>query len=409
VPVDRPRFRALCRERPRAELVTFVAALQEARGRPVDRLGDGRLRVHTPAGVREVCVRSPGGYRTHGLDGADRAVVLGVLGTDDPQVQGLDDLHRELCYAVDRVDARRLVTDHLGRDPETLLDPAPSGDPAGSGRRRLSPRWPDLGLSPRLALVLLGGCLLLVGVVAAVGAPGTLGLPTTDASAEPVEPPETGELNRSRLAAADSEPGSPSVDGYPAGVSAAGTVDPRVVSRVHRVYLDGRSYTAQLRYREYKNGTLAGQYTERLRVANESHYASRVRSTGTLEGAPMRVAATDTYADGSREYLRKNGDRWSLAVRDGDPFLPRVRDYLAWKFSVNETAIERTPAGVRVHFAGEAYGTSTPVTGSAVVTEEGLVRSLRRSHELESGARVVVTLNTTQVGETSVEQPAWVP
>lgn len=410
VPVNRSRFRTLCRERPRADLVAFVAALEEARGRGVDRLGDGRLRVHTPTGARELCVRSPGEYRAHGPDGADRVVVLGALGAEDSQVRDLDDLHRELCYAVDRADARRLVTAHFDRDPGALPDPAPSGDPTAGSRRRLSPGWPDLGLRPRLALVLLGGCVLLVGVAAAVGVPGTLGLPATDASAEPVEPLETGEIDEGRLAsAADGAGGQSSVDGYPAGISAAGAVDPRVVSRVHRVALDGRSYTANLRYREYENGTLTGRYTERLRVANESHYVSRVTSTGTLEGAPMRVAATDRYADGSREYIRKNGDRWSLAVRDGDPFLPRVRDYLAWKFSVNETAVERTSTGVRVRFAGDAYGTSTPVTGSAVVTEEGVVRSLRRSHRLEGGLRVVVTLNTTQVGETSVEQPAWVP
>jgi len=252
----------------------------------------------------------------------------------------------------------------------------------------------------------LGICVL-VGVAAVVGIPGVLGLPATGGTPDPVEPVTPGANQPTPVP--DGGAGQASVEDYPAGVSANGTVDPRVVSRVHRVYLDGRSYTARLRYREYENGSLAGQYTEVLRVKTESHYASQVTSTGTLKGAPMQVATADTYADGSTQYLRKNGDQWSLAVRDGDPFLPRVRSYLAWKFSVNDTAVERVPGGVSVRFAGDAYGTSAPVTGSALVTEEGLVRSLRRSYELESGTRVVVTLNTTQVGETTVEKPAWAP
>jgi hypothetical protein len=403
VPVDRSHFRALCRSRPRADLVAFVAALEEARGRRVDRLGDGRLRVHAPAGLREVAVRLPGEYGADGRDGKD-AVVLGVLDTDDPRVRDLDDLHRELCYAVDRPDARRLVATHFDCDPGTLPDPTPPRDRDAADRRLPSPGWP--GVRSGVALAVLGVCVLAVGVAAAVGVPGVLGSPAADASSDPVEPVG---VDGSRLTPV---PGGGAAqapaDDYPSGISADGAVDPRVVSRVHRVTLDDRSYTARLRYREYENGTLAGRYTERIRVENESHYASRVTSTGTLEGSPMRIATADTYADGSRQYVRANGDRWSLTVRDGDPFLPRVRNYLAWKFSVNDTAVERTPAGVRVRFAGEAYGTDAPVTGSAVVTDGGVVRSLRRSYRLESGTRVVVTLNTTNVDETAVEKPAWV-
>jgi len=408
VPVDRSRFRTLCRDRPRGDLVEFVAALEEARGRAVDRLGDGRLRVHTPTGPREVAVRLPGEFGASGLDGADRAVVLGALDTDDPRVRDLDDLHRELCYAVDRADARRLVATHFDCDPGALPDPTPRRDRGGKKRRPLPVGWPDSGLAPTAALAALGLCVLVVGVAAAVGGAGTLGLPAADDGTDPVEPVGVGD---SRLTPVPDggvgEERQASAGEYPRGVSPDGTVDPRVVSRVHRVTLDDRSYTARLRYREYENGSLAGRYTEVIRVENESHYASRVASNGTLEGAPMRIATTDIYADGSTEYVRKDGDRWSLTVRDGDPFLPRVRNYLAWKFSVNDTAVERTGAGVRVRFAGEAYGTGVPVTGRAVVTEDGLVRSLRRSYELESGTRVVVTLNTTRVGETTVEKPPW--
>ncbi|MEF8906776.1 MAG: hypothetical protein V5A13_02845 [Haloarculaceae archaeon] len=406
MPVDRSQFRALCRGRPRRDLVAFVAAIEEARGRSVDRLGDGRLRVHAPAGSREVVVRQPGEYGASGLDGADRAVVLGALDTDDPRVRDLDDLHRELCYAVDRPEARQLVATHFDRDPRTLPGPTPHHNRPESGRWLPTPDWPGPGVPWAAALAALGVCVLVVGVAAAVGATGVLGSPAANTSADPVEPVE---VDGSRLTpAADGGVGQQSVDDYPSGVSPDGAVDPRIVSRVHRVTLDDRSYTARLRYREYRNGELAGRYTEVLRVQDESHYASRVTSTGVLEGAPMRIATADSYADGSTEYVRKDGDRWSLTVRDGDPFLPRVRSYLAWKFSVEETTVERVPVGVRVRFAGEAYGTSTPVTGYAVVTEEGLVRSLRRSYELESGTRVVVTLNTTNVGETTVEKPAWV-
>ena len=405
MPVDRSHFRALCRKHQPGELVGFVAALAEARDRAVDRLGDRRLRVHAPDGPREVVVRSPGEFGAGGLGGADRAVVLGVLDTDDPRVRDLDDLHRELCYAVDRPDARRLVATHFDRDPGALPDPTPPRDRGGGDRRLPSPGWLESGVPSAVALATLGVCVLVLGVAAAVGVPG--GPPAADAGADPVEPVGIGEAQLTPVPEVGT--GQASAEDYPTGISPSGAVDPRVVSRVHRVTLDGRSYTARLSYREYGNGTLSGRYTEVIRVENESHYASRVASNGTLEGAPMRIATADIYADGSREYVRDNGDRWSLTVRDGDPFLPRVRNYLAWKFSVEETTVEPSPAGVRVRFAGEAYGTGTPVTGSALVTERGLVRSLRRTYELESGTRVVVTLNTTQVGETTVEKPAWVP
>ncbi len=407
MPVDRSHFRALCRERPRGDLLGFVAALEEARGRAVHRLGDARLRVEGPGLSREVVVRSPSEYGADGLAGADRAVVVGVLDTDDPRVRDLDDLHRELCYAVDRPDARQLVAAHFERNPGELPDPTPPRHRTARDRRLPVSGWLEPGLTPTAVAAVLGVCVLVVAVAVAVGGPGALGLTAADTGPEPVEPVG---VDDSRLTPVpDSVAGQPSTEDYPSGVSADGTVDARVVSRVHRVYLDGRSYTARLNYREYVNGTLAGRYTERIRVKNESHYASRVTTTGTLEGSPMRVAAADIYADGSREYVRKNGDRWSLTVRDGDPFLPRVRSYLAWKFSVNDTVVERTPPGVRVRFDGEAYGTGVPVTGSAVVTEGGLVRSLRRTYELEGGTRVVVSLNTTNVGETTVEKPAWVP
>lgn len=383
-----------------------MAALEEARSRTVDRLGDSRLRVHTLTGTHDVTVCLPGEYRTGGLGGADRVVVLGVLDADDHRVRDIDDLHRELCYAVDRSDARRLVAAHFDRDPGTLPDPTPPRDRAAGGRGRPAQGWPGPGSQSNLALAVLGVCVLLVGVVAAVGVPGALGLPAADASSAPVEPVE---VSGSQLTpAADGRAGQAAVDDYPSGVSPTGTVDPRVVSRVHRVSLDGRSYTTRLRYREYVNGSLAGQYTEQIRVENESHYATRVASTGSLEGAPMRIAAADIYADGSTEYIRKDGDKWSLTVRDGDAFLPRVRSYLAWKFSVNGTTVEQTSAGVRVRFAGEAYGTDAPVSGGAVVTDEGVVRSLHRTYELESGTRIVVSFNTTRVGETTVEAPAWV-
>ena len=405
VPVDRSQFRALCRERPRRDLVAFVAGLEEARGRAVDRLDDGCLRVHTSTGSRDVAVRSPGEFHAGGTEGADHAVVIGVLDAGDPRVRDLDDLHRELCYAIDRSDARRLVTTHFDRDPGTLPDPTPLRAQAADGRRPPLAGWPRPALSSSRALAVLGLCVLLVGAVAAVGVPGVLGPPATDDSTDPVEPVGVAE---SRLAPApDDGTGQAAADDYPAGIVADGTVDPRVVSRVHRVYLDDRPYTAHLHYREYENGTLAGRYTERIRVVNDSHYASRVATTGDLEGAPMRVAASDTYADGDRQYLRANGDRWSVGIRDGDRFLPTVRSYLARQLSVNVTGVDRTAQGVRVTFDGDAYGTETAITGHALVTEEGLVRSLRRTHELDSGTRVVVMFNTTDVGETTVEVPEW--
>lgn len=397
MPVDRSGFRALCRTRSRESLVGFVAALEEARGRRVERFGEARLRVRGPAGARTVAVRTPADSTD--LE-ADEVVVLGTVG--EPDVRDLDDLHRELCYALDRPDARRLVADHFDRDPETLPDPQPGG-PAGDTDGGWLPglgRLDELpGSAGTLALALVA--VLALAAVAA-GAAGLPGLGGVDPATEGVEPVG---VDGDRLTPVPDERASPAV--YPDGLSRDGTVEPRVVSRVHRVYLDDRSYTARLSYREYDNGSLAGRYTEVIRVVNDSYYASRVATEGNLTVSPMRVAAADTYADGSTQYVRANGDRWSFAVRDGDPFLPTVRNYLAWKLSMNATAVERTPAGFRVSFAGEAYGTQVPVTGSALVSEQGLVRSLRRSYE-RNGTRVVVVFNTTAVGETTVEAPEWV-
>jgi len=63
----------------------FVAGLAQARGRAVDRLGDGRLRVHTPIGPREIAVRLPGTYRADGAGDAD-GVVVATRTAFDPEL-----------------------------------------------------------------------------------------------------------------------------------------------------------------------------------------------------------------------------------------------------------------------------------------------------------------------------------
>jgi hypothetical protein len=379
-----------------------VADLEAARGRTVECVGDGRLSVRTADGTRLIVV-SPADPGRHA--DADEVVVRGEPA--GPRAVGPDELHRRLCYAVDREEGRRLVRTHLDRDPEAF-------DPPGSDRDRPA----ETGGSRAVRLV-AGVVLLAVAVGAAaalaVGAGGLPGLPgeaATDREPTPVQPVAVATAAPGRttpVAAPERAIATDSAVDYPPGLSADGIADYGRLVRAHRRALAGDAYTVSVSYREFVNGRQTARYTERLTVANGTHYSSRTRQVGRFERPPMRVAGADEYADGSRLYVRTDDRVRVSPVRGSDPYLSTLDRYLGWHLSVNESAVESRADGYRVYVADDPYPTIDNATGVAVVSEDGLIRSLRRQYDRPySPVRVELRIEVRRVDAATVERPAWV-
>jgi len=403
--------------------VGLVAGLETARGRAVDRLGDGRLRVETPGGVRRVAVRRPG----EGVPAeADRVVRLGVdAGADrqespDRRVSDVDDLHRELRYAVDRPTASRLVADHLDVDPTAT---GGSGAPGG--------RWSGPSVAV-LAAVLC--CLIGVGVVAGTAAVGDGWAPvdrsgggdTTGAGAvTPVQPVAVGDAEAARDrgfgdtgggAVVGEERSGAGVDPAPSvrGLDSGGVGDAWALSAAHRAALADRSYTLRVTYLAFENGSLVGRYTEVIQVEDGSHYRADVDGFGDYGPKPGSIAGADVYADGETRYVRNGGTVRTAPTITGAPFLPTTRRYLGRWLSVEWSAVVATEDGYEVRFAGDPHPAVTNVSGTAEVTEEGVIRSLRReyrrtgSERTGGGTQMMLTLRLSGVDNTTVERPEWV-
>jgi hypothetical protein len=424
---------------------SFVAGLYAARGRTVEREGD-RLVVSTGDRTRRVAVLDEASWTGTVPADADAAVVAADLDDPTPTVTDAASLHQQLLYAVDRADASALLDSHFGRSPESLSSPTVAtvaetgGDSStASGQEtettdrgdRVASRLPD---DPRLAVVTLAvvGCLLLSGVLFAIGglaAGGTSStepaLPATTTAVEPsgtddIEPAAPDE-RRTRVSTESPRNDSSAtvtwadaVPAFPPGVTSEGIADERDLVAAHRSILEDNSYHLTLTYREFVDGHATGVHVERIRVASDSRYVVSTTRTGEFHSVPRTIADADRFANGSALFQRED-DRVRVKPlrRDAsDPFLDDVARYLRWYLSVGNAAVEapsRVDGGLyRITTTGDPYPGVQNATGTAFVTDRGLVRDIRRVHDLRSrDVRVVVRMRVTGVGETAVRRPPW--
>lgn len=439
---SRAQFVSVCATATIDAFRSFVAGLYEARGRTVEREGD-RLVVSTGARARRVAVLDGAAWTGTVPADADAAVVGADLDDPAPVVTDAVDLHQQLLYAVDRTEAAALLESHFDCQPESLASPAdPTGTGTGDAPSTASGRETEtagsrLSDGSRLfAVVALAvvGCLLLSGVLLAVGglAAGEAGsdpepaLPATVTAVDPsaaddigtAAPAERRTRVSTELPREDGSVTGPRADTlppFPPGVTPEGIADERDLVEAHRSLLENNSYQLTLTYREFVDGHATGVYVERIRLANGSRYVVSTTRTGEFHSVPRSTTDADRFANGSALFQRE-GDRVRvkpLGRNPSDPFLDDVTRYLGWYLSVRNAAVEapsRVDGGLyRITTTGDPYPGVQNATGTAFVTDRGLVRDIRRAHDLPSGGvRVVVRMRVTGVGETAVRRPPWV-
>lgn len=202
----------------------------------------------------------------------------------------------------------------------------------------------------------------------------------------------------------------------PPGVSDSGELDERVLAETTMAQLHNRSYRVTLIYREFVDGEPRGVYSEIIRVESGREYRADVTRAGEFARAPPSIAENDRYANGtvSRRYEDNETTVTSGALSPTDPFRDEIAQYLRWYLSVEDSYItDRAGTGdattYRVNIDGDPYAGVANTTGSALVSRDGLVWSVRRSYDdpYHDGVWAVVTIRITGVGSTTAPEPDW--
>lgn len=210
------------------------------------------------------------------------------------------------------------------------------------------------------------------------------------------------------------------------GVSPGGIEDPGALETAHEAVLRNRSYRWSTRtvYR-YENGTVLFRSTFERRVdpANDTYAFTKVRH-GV---GPRRDATDESWANATSVFERRVVDGEVTFDRHDRPdrretvhgggivsLLAEVDPDVIGKRQANGTTeyvlvsrnVTRTIGAGAVDAAPAEPGRLV-----AVVTREGLVRSVRLTRVVErDGAEVTMYANTTVTGidDTTVERPDWV-
>lgn len=410
MPVAAAEFVTLCRRVDHEDLVGFVAALFEARGRTVDRPEPGSGADLRLDGSRAVLV---GRDRPAAVPEAVDVVV--VADTDQEELagvrtHGVADLHEWLLYAVDRDAAETLLAAHLGADPDLLPGPAAGTDAVD-----------DHGSGPVLVGTVVVAAVAVVGLVVGLAVLGTGGTPPVDGAAgTPVaaETPGDGtgptaaareQLNRS-IAASDPTAARAirSADTPPPGLSWSGGFDAGELGRAHASVMRERPYRLVLTYSELDGTNATGTYTETVRVANATRYVTTRTVSGRLRTGPHRVTDGVSYADGSRRLVRDGSEARLARLSERDRFATDAERLVRWSLSTENVSVDaRDDEGFRyvIRASDDPYPGVTNATARAVVTPAGLVESLRWTYT-DNGGRVRTTLRV-EPGPVTVQRPAW--
>ena len=196
------------------------------------------------------------------------------------------------------------------------------------------------------------------------------------------------------------------------GVTADGAVDETVLAERTAAALTNHSYRFVAVYREEVDGETTARLREVARVENDSRYVSRVSRLGEPVGSPQVIADTTVSARDGRVVQQVVGD--GVVQRDqpaaSDPFRPRVAQYVGWYLGVESSTVvdsERRNGHQRLllRLRGDPWPGVENTTGSAVVTDTGVVRSVTRRYTLPGRPNVTatVTVRVTDIGETTVD------
>lgn len=300
-------------------------------------------------------------------------------------------------------------------------------------------------MSPKEVALLV--MLLLVGTVAALSytdaypptggaenpADGAVADPTTESlfqnegdveGAEEVDGVEEPEATQTESA---TEPPA----GFPAGLSRDRVENPTVLSRTHRDFLRGAgAWTRQTKTSVYVNGTEAATSVRTEKVSeNGSLAAGRGVVTGD-RADELGLYSPDLayWANESLTVVRfLESNRTSTIERDDRYPVPFDVESTEWwtlyrVFAQTNTTFQGTVdrggttyyrvVATKPWYPDSPWGDVRDLTLSALVTSEGLVEEyvvtfLRREADRET--RVIVHVEYTNVGTTTVSRPEWVP
>ncbi|MFT4921609.1 MAG: hypothetical protein ACI8XM_000812 [Haloarculaceae archaeon] len=450
----------------------FVAGLFEARGYTVDRTDDRHLVLGDENRVLAVDPPETGALPesvdtvvTIDPDPGGDATALGLDAVHEMLCYAIDrEVARDLLATHLDVDADREDDQSAERGGESTVESEQTGasgdrqggdgtsesasaDETGKGVRDTATglvstipgaRLVD-GPLPRGVFAVVGVVVLVVAVVL-VGSAGVFTGPTesnpggplsTTGTTTPVDvtplPDQTPQTNP-REAGAATPQAEPEPD-YGESVAEQRANHPRApgllpwgiddadrMAEAHRTELENSSYTVQIRYQEFVDGQQTGVYTETVRVENQSRYSTTVTTLGDLQTSPRWIAGANVFVSGGDRHVNKEAGVSRIRPDVTPPqILEWTERYLRWSLSVrNSTVRDREAASNVTTFLvttdGDPFSGVANASGTAYVTENGLVRFGRWSYvrSTHPDIRVVFTVQTTDVGETTVTRPGWV-
>ena len=433
-------------------VAAFVADLYAARGYDVERRGELLFRLEP--GERTLAIRPTDAAAVPGEADAVVTVAAGTAPDPDLDVVDADVLAEHLAYAVDRSVARDLLGTHFGiavkpDDPQGRDDPpddgsvadghlaersaGPSSHPTADGTRDgrgdtpIDPRrWRRRRLTVAVALLatlllvggLGGGLLATPSDVGATGDTATTATPTPSPAATATPPADrngdaiaTGDSSR-RTPQQSLENATEQLTAYPPGVDERGLADIDTLIAAHRSVLSNTSFTVTVQYREFEDGRVTGTFVETVRVERPSRYAVSVDSAGTLETTPRAVVGADAFSNENRTWVRlRSTEPYVRSRLSRSRMLGQLARYLRWSLSVeNSTLREHSEGGTyRITTDGDPYQGITDASGTAYVTDEGLVTYGRWTYtNVRPETRVEFSIHTTDVGSTTVSRPRWI-
>lgn len=224
-------------------------------------------------------------------------------------------------------------------------------------------------------------------------------------------------------AAATATPASP----LPPGVTGAEIVDLDRLALAHMEAASGTSYTWESNYtrvRFFDDRTFVGDVRKEATVENQSHYAYWTnRKEAPRESQFSYLGEYELYADESGRYTRlKQGGEFEYERLPLGPAREQVgrhagsaiTEYLQTEnVTVGETRVDgqRYYEIVGTDYAFRNGYDIRNYTARAVVSPDGFVRSLSVDYnQTQDGEReqITYTFEYSQIGDATVEKPAWV-
>ncbi|WP_415378463.1 hypothetical protein [Halosimplex sp. TS25] len=272
---------------------------------------------------------------------------------------------------------------------------------------------------PNWILVAVGALVVLAGCSA-------LG-PSTDAPAtETITPvPVPSAVDSEAATPAETPTARAGLDAFP-GVSARRGIDVERVLSAHVVYLSTRSYTVEwARWTAGGTESVADRFRRRVEVADDETYLRRDRGVGARNVASTYVGPEGAY----RRVLDENTAVVTpVTVRDTDPARERFAHLVAFEVSSflrsgydDLDVVERDgrryarvfttrppPQLVQIY---DAYALRN-FSATLWIAPEGYVQAVHYEFDLVGAERsfgVEWRYAYTDIGETTVDRPPWVP